>query len=359
MKKLALLAAGVIAGTVAFAAPVLADSPGQLSNGPTNYKVRNVTQNGAYAQSVSAACNETVKYSVTLANSDYGMLTDLTLKANLTSGDINASAKNVNGDTTSVAGKATVSVPANASLGYVAGSTVRINGDNTQQTNLADGVAGNGVNVGSLNGSTYIFVQFQAKVNCQAPPKQITVCRLADKTIVVINEKDFDSSKYSKDLNDCKTVPPKKITVCRLADKTIVVINESDFNSDKYSKDLNDCKTAPPAKITVCRLADKTIVTINEKDFDSSKYSKNLNDCKQTPPKQIQVCELSTKTIVTINESDFNSDKYSTDLNDCKTAPVPPELPKTGPGQMLGVFAAVTAAGAVAHRLFARRFGRG
>lgn len=320
MKKLALMAVGIIAAAVAFSAPVLADSPGQLSNSPTNYKVRNVTQNGAYAQSVSAACNETVKYSVTLANSDYGMLTGLTLKANLTSGDINASAKNANGDTTSVSGKATVSVPANASLSYVAGTTVRINSDNTSQTALADGVATKGVNVGDLNGSTYIFVQFQAKVNCQTPPKKITVCRLADKTIVTINESDFDSSKYSKNLDDCKTVPPKQITVCRLADKTIVVIKEDQFDSSKYSKDLNDCKTVQP--------------------------------------KKLQVCELSTKKVVTINENDFDSAKYSKDLNDCKTAPAT-ELPNTGPGPMIGVFAAVSAVGAVAHRLYSRRFFRG
>jgi hypothetical protein len=208
MKKLASVAAGLaVMPVLAFAAPVFADSPGQLSNGPTNYKVR-VLPNGTYAQSVSAACNDTVKYSVTLANSDFGKLTDLTVKANLASGAISASAKNVNGDTTSVSGSAKVSVPANASLNYVAGSTVRINSDNTVTTPEADGVVtANGVNVGDLNGSTYVFVQFQAKVNCPTPPKQIKVCQLDTKKIVTINEDQFDSAKYTKDLTKCQTPP--------------------------------------------------------------------------------------------------------------------------------------------------------
>ncbi len=93
MKKLASIAAAVAIAPVLFAStPVFADSPGQLSNAATNYEVKNVTKGGSYAQSASATCGDTVRYSTLIANSDFGMLKDVTVKASLTSGDINVSA---------------------------------------------------------------------------------------------------------------------------------------------------------------------------------------------------------------------------------------------------------------------------
>lgn len=211
MKKFILAVAFAVASLplIGFAAPALADSPGQLSNGPDNYKVRNVTQNGAYGRSTTATCNETVKYSVILANSDFGLLKDLTVKANLGSGAINASAINVNGETTAVSGSVSVGIPSGSNLGYIAGSTVRIASDGVTRTPVADGVAAGGVNVGELNGSTQIFVQFEAKVKCSEPPKPvtITVCEIATKKIVTINEDQFNSAKYTKDLSVCKETP--------------------------------------------------------------------------------------------------------------------------------------------------------
>jgi len=179
------------------------------------------------------------------------------------------------------------------------------------------------VNKGKVNTGGYA-VEDTATVtvnkDCTPPPvKNITVCELATKKIITIDEKNFDSTKHSKNLDDCKTVPPVKITVCELATKKIVTIDEKDFDAKKYSKDLNDCKTVPPVKIVVCELATKTIVTIDEKDFDTKKYSKDLNDCKT--PEKIIVCELATKKIITINESDFDAKKHSKNLDDCKTVP--------------------------------------
>lgn len=166
MKKLASMAAAVVMASTLFAsAPVFADSIGQLSNAADNYQVRNLKSN-TYAQSATAACGESVKYSVRLANSDFGQLTDLTVKANISTGDINASAKTTTGTTTSVSGK--VAVNAAGTLQYVKGSTVRVDG--STKTALADGVFANGVNAGVLKGSTRTFVQFEAKVNCDTPP---------------------------------------------------------------------------------------------------------------------------------------------------------------------------------------------
>ncbi len=248
MKKLALLVAAIAAIPALFAAPVFADSPGQLSNGASNYKVRNVTQNGEYSQKVAAVCGDTVKYSVTLANSDFGLLKDLTVKANLGSGAISASAINAEGKTTSVSGNVTVTL-AKGTLQYVSGSTVRIASDGSNSKSLPDGVANGGVNVGELNGSTQIFVQFQAKVDCPTtPPKKIKVCELDTKKIITINESDFDSKKHSKNLADCAEKPkPGEITVCDIKTGKVVTIKDNEFDSSKYTKDLSKCaeKEAP------------------------------------------------------------------------------------------------------------------
>ena len=69
--------------------------------------------------------------------------------------------------------------------------------------------------------------------------------------------------------------------MCELATKKIITIKEADFNSSKHSKNLNDCKV--PGKITVCELATKKVIQIDENKFDSSKHSKNMKDCETTP----------------------------------------------------------------------------
>ncbi|MGB3946062.1 MAG: hypothetical protein WBK76_04475 [Candidatus Saccharimonadales bacterium] len=249
MKKFASLVALALMPVlgVMVSAPVFADSPGQLSNGPANYKVRNVTKNTAYAQSVDATCNETVKYSITLSNSDYGLLTNLMVKANIGSGAINASATNTANETTAVSGTATVNVD-KGTLAYVPGSTVRITSDGKSTVPLADGIVSGGVNAGNLNGSTAIFVQFQAKVNCPTPEvKYIKVCELATKDIITIDEKAFDATKHSKNLEDCAAKPPVKgeIVVCEIATKKVITIKEDQFDASKHTKDLSKCAAAP------------------------------------------------------------------------------------------------------------------
>lgn len=138
---------------------------------------------------------------------------------------------------------------------------------------------------------------------------------------------------------DCKgtfkvpEVPPTKITVCELATKKIVTIDEKDFDPTKYSKNLADCKEVVK-KIKVCEIATKQIVIINEADFNPAKYTTDLSKCKETPPTKIEVCEIATKTIVTIDEKDFDASKYTKDLSKCESTPVtPPELPQTGAGE--------------------------
>jgi uncharacterized repeat protein (TIGR01451 family)/LPXTG-motif cell wall-anchored protein len=191
------------------------------------------------------------------------------------------------------------------------------------------------VNKGKVNTGGYAVedtATVTVKKECLPEVKKITVCELATKKIVTIDEKDFNTSKYSKDLDDCKEIV-KNINVCELATKKIITINEKDYDAKKHSKNLDDCKEVP-TNINVCELATKKVITIDEKNFDATKHSKNLDDCK-TPetPEQMNVCEIETKKIVTIEKGNFDETKYTTDLTVCEVTPeTPPELPHTGAG---------------------------
>lgn len=170
MKKLALFAAALaVAPSLAFTAPVFAASPGNLSSGPDMYQVKNVTKGSAYATSASATCGETVKYSLQLSNSEFGLVSNINVKASIASGSITASGTNSASATTSVAGQVNVAVT-NGSLNYVSGSAKLLDVSGNLIANVSDNVATAGTNVGNLNGSTREFVQFQAKVDCPATP---------------------------------------------------------------------------------------------------------------------------------------------------------------------------------------------
>jgi hypothetical protein len=144
---------------------------------------------------------------VKLSNTEYGTLSNVTIKASLTSGDMTASATNTANETTTTSGHVNVSLPSTGSLSYISGSTEVYNVDGQFVKNLADGIATTGTNAGALAGSTREFVQFKAKVNCQTV-KQINVCDLKTNKVVTINEDQFDASKHSKDLTLCQTTTP-------------------------------------------------------------------------------------------------------------------------------------------------------
>lgn len=324
MKKLlAILSSAVIVPVVVFMS-VSALGQGQVEGGDI-YRVRNVTKSTDFTDPVSATCNETVQFKVRVHNPGPSEIQNVTVTATLPSVTAKSHVSKVTvsspyADPSSTSDTATVNLDKEGKLTYVAGSTELLGAHGAKISTLGDTILTTGVNIGKVGVSIEEkrYVQFSAKVSCPEAPKEIKVCELATKQIVTIKESDYDSSKYSKNLEDCAT---------------------------KY--------------IHVCELATKQIVKIDEDKFDASKYSKNLSDCEE--PGEVTVCEIETKNVVTIKEDEFDSSKYTKDLSVCEETPVTPptELPKTGAGQMIGLFSAVTVAGAAAHRLFSRRFVQG
>lgn len=164
------LAVGVIG---AISSPAFAASPGQLAGGD-NYQVKNLTQGGVYANGVSATCSDEVQFSMQLSNTQFGALSDVTLKATLPSGGGTSTATattNLGGES-GTSDTASVTLGSNQTINYEAGSTVLYDDSGNVIQTLGDGVVGGGVNIGTIDGSTTKFVNFKAKVDCKTPPEE-------------------------------------------------------------------------------------------------------------------------------------------------------------------------------------------
>jgi len=167
-KVVALAGVTAIATTVSLS-PVMAGSPGQLAGGAV-YKVKDVTQNGSYSNSINAnACDE-LEYSITLHNTEFGKLSNIMVNATLPSnGTSTMTATPDAGGTTGTSGTVNVNLGSAQGVAYENGTTQLFDGSGHLVKTLPDGIAGNGINVGDLNGSTGEFVNFKAKVNCPTP----------------------------------------------------------------------------------------------------------------------------------------------------------------------------------------------
>jgi len=166
---------------------------------------------------------------------------------------------------------------------YVAGSSLIAN-ETTKgvYAEAKDGITTTGYNAGSYQPKGNVFFKFSAKVADKAALAcgTNTLKNLVRATTSAGYKEDTATVTVDK---DCTPPVVKNIKVCELSTKTIITINEKNFDAKKHSKNLNDCKTVAPEKITVCEIATKEIVTINKADFNDSKYTKDLTKCAETP----------------------------------------------------------------------------
>jgi hypothetical protein len=179
---------------VAFASPVLADSPGQLTGGPDTYMVKNLTKNGNYVNEVSPVCNDQLQFSIRLHNAAFGGLTNVQVSANLVSGKMTAVP--AEGASQGTSDTVIVNLPSGGSLAYKSGTTILYDSNGNVIKNLPDGITTVGVNVGDIAGSTTRFVNFKANVACPPapkpePPKVKFACDALDVTKVSRTRFDF------------------------------------------------------------------------------------------------------------------------------------------------------------------------
>lgn len=296
MKKLLLTAAFAVAAMpfVGLAGTALAVEPYGSIGGGNIVTSKNVTQNGTFADVTNATCNDTIKIRAYVHNPGPDALTGVRAQAVLPTGAAN-----------SFSVKMTISA-ANANPKSES-DTTSIKADKSGTMAYIAGTAeyfdANGARLGSLSDS---IVTTGADV-----PGGVDVSTMNARYV-----------QFQAKIN-CDTPPPVTITVCDLTTKKIVTIKESEFDANKYSKNLEDCAGKPePGKITVCEISTKKIININEADFNDQKYTKDLSKCAVTPP-----------AVVT----------------------PPTSIPNTGAGAVMGIAAAVSAIGAIAHRVWTVR----
>ena len=123
--------------------------------------------------------------------------------------------------------------------------------------------------------------------------------------------------------NSCQATPTM-ISVCELQTGKVVSIDESTFDSTKQSKDTENCK-APTEQ--VCNLSTGKVETINTSDFDSSKYSTDTTNCKASDDKgngndsdKVTACDMQTGKWVQISPSQVDVIRYMTGMTTCQTS---------------------------------------
>lgn len=296
-------------------ASALADSLGQLTSDANTFMVANQTQNGSYANTVNANCNEELLYSVRLHNSEFGGLTNVQVSANLMSGKMTAVP--AQGTSQGASGSVTVNLPANGSLAYQSDSTVLYNANGGVIGALPDGITTVGVNAGNINGSTTEFVNFKAKVAC--PPVTTPVVRVAC-TELAINQIDRTRFDFT-----AKT------------DVQNATITSYDFVTKDSTGKVVDSKNFATS-------ASSQVYPFNQSNSGNYSVTATVNtnhgsDSGSNCTKQITVAAVAAATTTT------------------PTSNTATTLPNTGAGDVFGLFAVASAAGGAAH-YGVRRFRR-
>lgn len=172
MSKVSKIVAGLaVVPVLAISGTAIAGSPGQLAGGD-NYQVKNLTQKGSYANTITATCNDEIEYSMELSNVQFGSLKNVTLKATLPSdgGVSTATATTDLGGNSGTSDSVTVNLGAKQTQALESGTTVLYDHSGNAIKTLPDTIT-SGVNIGTLEGSATEFVNFKTKVSCPTTPK--------------------------------------------------------------------------------------------------------------------------------------------------------------------------------------------
>ena len=123
---------------------------------------------------------------------------------------------------------------------YVAGSTYLHTSAGTKQ--VADGVTAGGINIGGFAAGGDAYIKFTALVSTS--PNDL-ICGPNTLKNVAKATTSVGAKEDTADITLNKECAPGTINVCELSTKKVINIKESDFNASKHSKNLDDCKVVP------------------------------------------------------------------------------------------------------------------
>jgi hypothetical protein len=325
----------LILGSIGFSASqAVAFSDGQIEGGDI-YRVEDLTTNSGFANPATANACDTLEYRARLYNPGSATLNNVNVQAlvsneKLTSNTSTLDATASNADPANTYAFATVNLSSAQTLSYVAGSTQLLDQNDNPISNLSDGItiSGTGVNIGNLGPSVIEFVQFQEKVSCPTPPPPPT-------------------PTYT--CNDLELTAEDNRTV-KISTFTTTATNGASFKNAviTWGDSSSALTTANVVGQTHQYAADGTYTvsatahfTVNGQDVTAGgpQCQKQVTFSSTTPP---QV-----------------TPPPSTPPPPATPPAAPTALVNTGPGSVIGLFAAATAAGTVLYRrMLSRRLSR-
>jgi hypothetical protein len=325
-----LVASLVILGFAAFASsPAMADGLGQVGGGPI-YRIENLTQKTTFANPASAKACDELEYSVRLHNPGYGSISDLNVTMTLptataTSNTSTMTATYQGGAVSTTTATATVDLTSAQSISYVSGSTQLLDGNGNVVKTLPDGVTQGGVNLGDLNGSTTEYVNFEAKVNCPTP---------------IVTPPSYACTILGLTAEENRTV--------KISNFATTQANGASFNNVAITwGDGRAITSTSPIGLTHQYTADGTYTVTATADFNV-----NGKDATASGPSCTQVVTFSSTAPPTVTPP-------TTTTPPATPAATPTALVNTGPGDVIGLFAATAIGGtALYRRLLARRLSR-
>lgn len=231
---------------------------------------------------------------------------------------------------------------------YVAGSTTLKNSGGTKS--VPDGVTVGGVIVGNYLPGGAAYVYFDVKV----PGEDQLQCGITEYRNVGVARpegmNEFYNTAITKVEKKCQPNQPKYS--CDLLD-----ITKGDNRKVTISKFTTTAQNGATFKDAVISWGDDTApLTTNTVVGQSHTYAKDGNYTVTATAR----FDVNGQVVTASSANCAKSVSFTTPPTPPVTPPTPSVLPNTGTGDVLGIFAAVTIAGAAAHRLFlGRRFDRG
>lgn len=315
------VAAWMLLASLAHVPVAIAAGTGQIEGGPDVYLVKDLTSNGAYGDNITAGACDELEYSIRLHNSGFTAVNNINVKVALpsaasTSNTSTVTATYTDGIVPSTTDTTTVNFAAAQSISYESGTTQLFDGNGQLVGGQPDGITGSGIGLGSLNGSTTEFVNFKAKVNCPTPPAY--TC---------------DAFDITSDVNRNVKISVFKATAVKDVTFTNAVVDWGDSSTPLTS--------ASPVGQTHQYAKDGTYTLTATAHFALIANGQDLTASGPACTKQVS---------------------FSTPGKPGTTTPTPAQpttLVNTGPGEVVGLFAGVSALGAFAHRwMLGRRLSR-
>jgi hypothetical protein len=329
----------VLLSTVAMnTGSAVAGVPGQIAGGNQNYTIANVTKGTGFANPQTADACDVLQYRLRLYNPGPSPLGDVKMEASIntmtpyTSANSTATVYTPDGQTKEVAFQAVVNISTAQTQAYQKGSTKLLDSAGNVIKSSANGtladtitMGGGGIDLGSLTDSTTEYVEFNTVLGCPTPPPApVYSC---------------DAFNIVADVNRTVKISAFSTTAKNGASFTNAVVTWGDTSSPLSSANIVG-QTHQYAK------DDTYTVTA------TAHFSVNGKDVTAGGPQCVKQVTFSSTKPPTVTPP-------TTPPATPATPAAPTALVNTGPGSVMGLFAATTAIGAVAHRwMLGRRLSR-